>query len=279
MREIQRIRIFRGTGNGGFRSLRALAPAFALALLCGAPARAAGPITFAQYFETGGTQQWSMSESSATGPTTITASGTVFFLFSNTPTAYNGDVELADFTFTATSNITGDCGVACANGDSYAQEGYNGSFSFTDVGGPLNGVVLLGGTFSTASGQNGATFSSNIGSSQAGIGDSATAAAPTQLTFSSGVPGLDFSTQVELDAAWSLSSFNPSFAVGTVTSGTAYPSGTYSAAGTGTFATQPGFLPEPGTLPMTLIGIGLCGIAFLSRRLRSKVTPRSQQSS
>ena len=279
MGEMQRLKIFREIGKFGLGSVSAIAPVLALALMSGSAARAAGPITFAQYFEQAGNQQWSISQSG--GTTSISASGQEFFLFSNTLTAYNGVLQTAQFTLNASSTQAGACGVACAAGDSFAQLGYSGTFSFVATSGPLTGLVLLGGTFNVA--PSGATLNTNIGSSQAGIGDSSGVSDPSNLTFNSQVPGLSFASQTELDASWSLSSLNPNFAVTNITfTGTGFvatPSGSYTAAGSGTFATEPGFIPEPGSLYMTSIGIGLCGLALLSRRVRARLLPGASHSS
>lgn len=262
--------ISRGSGHRTLHSLCCLAAAMALAAIAAVPA-SANSVTFAQYFETTGNQEWSINTTADS--TTITATGTEFFEFNNTTTAYNGQILTADFSLSVTSDTAGNCGVSCGADDTLTQQGYSGTFSFTDVGGPLNGLVLLGGTFSSTSPNTGATLLCNVGETCTGLGGSTSVAQPTQVTFSSDVPGLSFATQTSLTAAFSFSSQNPgALTIGPVTDDTAYPSGTYNLAGSGTFSTTPGFVPEPNS--MTLIGIGLCGIAVLSRRFRPKGTTR-----
>ena len=113
----------------------------------------------AQYFQTGGADQWSISTSGIT--TTITASGSVFFLYDLGGTPFSGP-ELATFSLTATSDTIGNCATNCSNGDDFTQAGYSGSFSFTDIGSVDPGSDLLSGVFTVAS--TGATLATAIGS-------------------------------------------------------------------------------------------------------------------
>jgi len=254
-------------------SLRALAAMLALSVIAVAPARA-NSVTFAQYFEQTGNQEWSLTTSPSSA--TLTASGNEFFIFNNTLTPFNGMVLSAAFLLTMTTATAGNCGNVCANGDSLTEQGYSGTFSFignSPTDGVLNGVNLLSGTFSTGGPNLGGTFLCTVGSGCGSLSAGTSPTQPGQVTFTSGVAGINFATQTALAAAFSFSSTNPaSFAVGTVTSGTAFPAGgPYNLAGTGTFSTQPGFVPEPGSLTLTSVGFGLCALASVLRRSRSKV--------
>lgn len=111
---------------------RNAALAFTLALVAAAPA-AAAPVTFAQYFQSDGSdQQWTVSSSGAV--TNVTASGSVFILFSGLAGLPFAGPQSSIFSLTASSNEVGNCGVACGPGDSYVQPGYTGTFSFMGTG-------------------------------------------------------------------------------------------------------------------------------------------------
>jgi hypothetical protein len=241
------------------KSRSTLAATFALAIGPVTPVMA-GPVTFAQYFQSNGTvQQWVTGSG---GSSTITATGDVLFLFSGVAGAPSGAQD-ATFTLTATSSTIGNCGVACATGDSFAQEGYTGTFSFTDETAGFVGDNLLSGTF-TVNGSpstSGGTLSSSIGASGASFDVHTNPGNPGQLVFTSQF--INFGSVIQEDASWSLSSLIPDFAVGTVTGGQAFPSGTYDAAGAGTFSDATN-TPEPATLG--LIGAGLLGVATLRRK-------------
>jgi len=274
--------------RGSAKTLNVFAAAFGLALILAAPA-AANTITFAQYFEQGGGQQWTVTNNGS-NTITISASGTEFFEFSNTATPFDGDLLTATFTLNATSTTAGNCNTTCGANDPYNENGYHGTFSFLATGdtgvGIANGTNLLSGTFNTTLGQKGATLSSAPGSGSATLQDSTDPTNTTQLVFTSAI--LSFASQTSENASYSLSSVNPNFSLRSIgppgcgasplPQCTAFPGGTgntpdqFSAAGTGTFATAPGFVPEPGS--MTLIGLGLCGIAVISRRLRIKAVAR-----
>jgi hypothetical protein len=246
-------------------SLGALAATFALAMAAVSPVTAGPVTTFAQYTENPvSAQQWTISTSA--GTTTVSATGAVFF----TMTGLAPNID-ALFTLNATSTQLGNCGVICGTGDSYAQPGYSGTFSIIDTdSGPLDGDNLLSGTFAIASGlasTTGAQLSSNIGSSGASFKASDTSGNLTQITFTSAV--MSFATAVTEDASWTASSLIPSFAVGSVTAGQAFPSGTFNASGVGTFSDQTSIstqsaVPEPATL--CLFGGGLLALGLARRK-------------
>jgi hypothetical protein len=226
-------------------------------------------VTFAQYLQTNGSQQqWSITSNGSS--VTVTASGQVLFLFSGVTGLPFAGPEAANFTLTATSTQAGNCGVACGPGDSYVEPGYSGTFSFIDAG-SAPGANLLSGTFAVTGSPSttGAQFSSSVGSNGGSFNASATAGNLNQLVFTSDY--LNFISQTNEDASWSLSSLIPIFATGPVTLGKAFPAaGTANAAGSGTFSSNPGpgSVPEPAS--MAMIGGGLCAFAVILRKRRAK---------
>ena len=92
---------------------------------------------------------------------------------------------------------------------------------------------------------------------------------------------LAFIGETDEVASFSLSSLSPNFALGTVTSGQAYPAaGPFKAAGTGTFSSSPGpvpAVPEPPTFSLLaagLVGFGLVLSGNSLVRTRFNRTPR-----
>lgn len=232
------------------------------------PSANAVPVTFAQVIQqNGAAQQWTVSTSG--GSTTITASGVVDFSFSGVSGLPFAGPQLADFTLTATSTSLGNCGVNCGAGDSFAQAGYTGTFSFIDVG-TDPGANLLSGTFAVTGSPSttGAQFSSHIGSSGASFDASATAGNLSQLVLTSQF--LAFIGETDENASWSLSSLIPNFAVGTVTAGQADPAtGGFNASGSATFSSNPGPVATPEPTTFALFGTGLLGLVILARKRRN----------
>jgi hypothetical protein len=253
-----------------FNSLHCLALTGALALIGVGPSRAA-PITFAQFVETNGVQDWSITESTSglTTTTTVAEAGTVYFSFQGAGAQpFGGAPMLANFTLNATSTSLGSCNNSCGGGDGFSQAGYSGTFSFTDgIAGSLFGSNFLSGTFAVTGSPSttGAQFTSNLGSGNAGFTASATAGNLNQLVMTSAYVAFPITTTQEV-ASFSLSSLIPNFAITTPVAVAAYPSGSFTAAGTGTFSSNPAPLvtPEPGAL--VLIGGGLLGIGVMRRR-------------
>jgi PEP-CTERM motif-containing protein len=255
-----------------FRSFQALALMGTMAIIGAAPSRGA-PITFAQFVETNGAQDWSITESTSgsTTTTTVSETGTVFFSFQGTPPSgqpFGGTPQLANFTLTATSTSLGNCAVSCGAGDGFTQAGYSGTFAFTDAtAGALFDTNFLSGTFAVTGSPatTGAQFTSNLGSGNASFTASATAGNLNQLIFTSAYETFAPSTTQEV-ASFSLSSLIPNFAVTTPVGAQAYPSGSFSAAGSGTFSSNPAPTVAPEPASFVLIGGGLFGIGVLRRK-------------
>ncbi len=252
-----------------FNSLGCLIATGALALI-GAGSASATPITFAQFIETNGFQDWTIAAttSGSTTTTTVAESGLTYFSFQGvSPQPFGGAPVLANFSLMATSSSLGNCASNCGPGDGFAQAGYSGTFSFTDgVAGAFFGTNLLSGTFSVTGSPatTGAQLISNLGSGNASFTASATAGNLNQLVFSSAYEVFAPTTTEEV-ASFSLSSLIPNFAITTPVNNQAYPSGSYTAAGSGTFSSNPPptVSPEPSTV--FLIGGGMFGL-FLMRR-------------
>jgi hypothetical protein len=241
-----------------FSSLGSLAALFVLATVAASTAMA-GDVTFAQYDQVNGaTQQWTISTSGDV--TTVSATGSEYFIFSGVA-GFDGP-QLANFTFSATSDTLGNCADVCASGESFTQAGFSGMFSFTDEGSDP-GANLLSGVFQVVG--NGAQLASEIGSTGGSFDASATSSDLDQLELSSAF--LDFSDQTQEAASWSLSSLIPDFAVGTVSGGKAYPATEpFDASATGTFSSNPGPSDAPEPAPLALIGGGMIGLSFLRRK-------------
>lgn len=239
----------------------------AAGLVVGATAAAsATPVTFAQFVQQNGAmQQWTVTTSGNT--TTVTASGPVEFTFSGVSGLPFSGTQSATFSLQATSTSLGNCGVSCGAGDSYAQAGYTGTFSFIESG-STPGADLLSGTFAVTGSPSttGAQFSSHLGSSGASFDASATAGNLDQLIFTSQFLG--FINETDENASWSLSSLIPNFAVATVTNvDQAHPAnGVFDASGSGTFSSNPGPVATPEPAPLALFGTGLLGLGLVTRK-------------
>jgi hypothetical protein len=257
--------------------LSSLAATFTFAVIAANPAMAL-PVTFAQYGQANGSQQWTLYYNGVYS--TIGATGPVFLTFLVPGTPFSAP-EAATFSLTGESSQPGSCGT-CGPGDNYTEAGYNGSFSFLDnSGNPLyQGHNLLTGTFTYVYSDptsTGATIGSTIGGGAASFRAATNATNLLQMVFTSDY--MTFPNQIAEAASFSLSSLIPNFGIGTVTGsatdGQAFPDGSrYTAAGTGTFSSNPGPVttPEPASLGL-MIGGGLCAVAFGLRKRGSRVPP------
>jgi hypothetical protein len=262
-----------------FITLRSLAAGLVLAAITVTTAAANG-ITFANESQTTAGQNWTINSSGTT--TTITAGGPVSFNFLDPIVSFAGTPQSATFSLSAMTGQIGNCNASCGPGDTLTQYGYTGTFSFIDTTAGVNfGKNLLSGTFAVTGSPSttGAQFGAQVGSGSGSFLASDTAGNLNQLVLTSSFINFTGST---LDVStWSLSSLTPNFAVGTITNGQAYPSGSFTGADSGQFsaATLPASTPEPGTLPLTLIGGGLCALAFIPRHRQTKLAPAGRSNS
>jgi hypothetical protein len=258
--------------SAGFSSLHLIMAAGALAIVSASPSMA--QVTFAQYDQTNGSiQQWTLSEATASEitTTTIAATGAVEFMFGGVPGLPFSGVEAATFTLNATTIQTGQCNTStCANGNSFDQAGYSGTFSFIDAGSDP-GANLLSGTFTIAGNpsQTGGSFGAQIGANEGTFTASTDATNVAQVVFTSAF--LSFAGETSETASWSLSSLKDllvpnGFATTTTTNRQAYPNQTSGAAGDGTFSTAvPPVAATPEGPTFGLIGCGLLGLGLWRR--------------
>jgi hypothetical protein len=268
-------------------TFRCLAAAFALATIAVSPAMASA-ITFANSSDVN-VSDFSLSTSTAASVTTTTLQVTstgINQIFSFVGLALPVGVD-ADLSVLATSTSEGSCqqaGCAIATPpavDQYTQGGFTGSFAYIEVGGANPGANLLSGTFTNAS--FGAILGSSVGGTTANFAESATLTESNPLTLTLTSHFLGFLGDSEVDASFALSGLSGSFSVDVTSGSSGYIGGDYTGSGVGTFAAASGIstgsVPEPGTLPLTLIGGGLCGIAFIPRHRRSKIAPATGSNS
>jgi len=229
-----------------------LAAIVGLAILAVSPAMAS-PITFAQYLELGGGNQWTITTSGGTTVGVLT--GQELFVF-QVPTSLGGigTARAATLTLNASSNQAGDCDIAGCLSGSYTQPGFTGTFSFIDN---ITGKNLLSGIFDGT----GAQFTAAIGGNGGAFDGTTTLIDPLELKLSSDY--LNFLGATLESASFSLSSLTPAFAVDPITF---KPIGRYVAAGSGTFSYDT--IPEPATL--SLIGGALLGLGMLRRKMLSR---------
>jgi hypothetical protein len=207
-------------------------------------------VTFAQYLEPGGGQDYTLTNNGINN--VLHGSSQVNFFYENIngtlPVELQGLVH-ATLTINATS-ITGDT----INGSNISESGFAGTFTILDnsmVNGQNN---LLSGTFSTL-----ATISGNNGGTRADFGDST----PTlvEVTFNSAF--INFSPTPLTEAFdISLSSVTPS-----LMNGAGNFLAAFTAAGSGTFSSDPppsAAVPEPTSF--LSMSAGLLALAFYAGR-------------
>jgi hypothetical protein len=268
---------------------RNLLVGLAMLLVLGASTAMAVPTTFATAVS--GLQQLAIS-SNGSSITTVTASGQDSFQFwsFNSLTGNDTTPLTANFSLNMTSSAPGSCAGACANGESWTEQGFSGSFSYYLADTALNRLVLnsllgystaqinamlatptttllLGGTFtpvgSGAGATAGAALTSTVNGTAAGITASQTSADLVAVVFTT--PFIIFPSGNTEAAAWALSSLIPAFSVngsGTFPAATGNQPITITASGVGTFSSD--MVPEPAT--MGLLGSALIGLGLLSRK-------------
>ena len=208
------------------------------------------PVTFAQFLEANGTQDYTL---------TNTGSGNVFhgssainFFYQNItgtlPTALQGLVH-ATLTIDATSSV-----MDLVSGGNISEVGFGGTFSIIDTS-MVNGQNnLLSGSFSTL-----ATISGTNNGTSANFGDSTPPL--TEVTFNSAFINFGATPLTEAFAI-SLSSVTPSLA-----NGAGNFLAAFTAAGSGTFSADPApavSTPEPAS--MLCMGAGLLALALYGKR-------------
>jgi hypothetical protein len=234
----------------------------------------ASPVTFAQAFQLSSNNELTIQNTG--GTVTVSSTGhtdNFIFLVGGTPFGVATPV-LADFTLNATSTQLGACGSAtCPNADSFTEQGFVGSFSYTvATPGAYFGMTLLAGTFSvTATPTNsGGTLNEHIGASDGGYSGSQTGSNPNGIVFSSDF--LNFGGVFNEAGSWGFSAGAPAFAVNPTAGQQTLPfdGQAFTDSIVGTFSSEPApsSSPEPATMAImgsALIGLGLLGRKRLSR--------------
>ena len=150
MHQVQRLTISRETKEKRFRLLHALATVIAMAVIAVAPAMA-NTITFAQYSDVSGGQDWNITTAGSgwhtpASPcsTTISVTSIGFnSLFIFVPGSAWYRARGCGFHFHSDEHRNCNCGVACATGAAFTQGGYRGSCSYGGLPVTYAGLTLL----------------------------------------------------------------------------------------------------------------------------------------
>ena len=227
----------------------------------------ANPVNFAVATPTSSTPQFTILNNPA-GTVTISASGQDFFTFLVGGTPFVGPV-LANFTLNATSNSAGTCGsVGCPNGDTFSEQGFTGSFSYTVASGPFLGGVLLAGTFNTnvTPANSGGNLLESINGTGGSFGGTQTGGNPNGVVMSSDF--LNFIGVSNEAASFAFSAGSPNFSVNPTGTNSSFPTTgtTFQDNHSDTFSSEPAPTGSPEPATMGLLGSALVGLGVIRRK-------------